>query len=319
MGTWRCLLHFGRVSFRGGSAVSVPPRGCRALGCGRQLLGAEGEALKQRRTQIMSRGLPKQKPIEGVREVIVVASGKGGVGKSTTAVNLALALAANDSSKAVGLLDVDVYGPSIPKMMNLRGNPELSPNNLMRPLLNYGIACMSMGFLVEETAPLVWRGLMVMSAIEKLLRQVDWGQLDYLVVDMPPGTGDVQLSVSQSIPISGAVIVSTPQDIALMDAHKGAEMFRKVNVPVLGLVQNMSVFQCPKCKHKTHIFGADGARKLAQTLDLDVLGDVPLHLSIREASDMGQPVVFSQPGSDEAKAYLHIASEVVRRLKSSSE
>lgn len=307
------------MSLRGGGAATVPPRGCRALGCGRQLLGAESEALKQRRTQIMSRGLPKQKPIEGVREVIVVASGKGGVGKSTTAVNLALALAANDSSKAVGLLDVDVYGPSIPKMMNLRGNPELSPNNLMRPLLNYGIACMSMGFLVEETAPLVWRGLMVMSAIEKLLRQVDWGQLDYLVVDMPPGTGDVQLSVSQNIPISGAVIVSTPQDIALMDAHKGAEMFRKVNVPVLGLVQNMSVFQCPKCKHKTHIFGADGARKLAQTLDLDVLGDVPLHLSIREASDMGQPVVFSQPGSDEAKAYLHIASEVVRRLKSSPE
>ncbi|XP_040599041.1 iron-sulfur protein NUBPL isoform X3 [Mesocricetus auratus] len=252
----------------------------------------------------MSRGLPKQKPIEGVREVIVVASGKGGVGKSTTAVNLALALAANDSSKAVGLLDVDVYGPSIPKMMNLKGNPELSPNNLMRPLLNYGIACMSMGFLVEETAPVVWRGLMVMSAIEKLLRQVDWGQLDYLVVDMPPGTGDVQLSVSQNIPISGAVIVSTPQDIALMDAHKGAEMFRKVHVPVLGLVQNMSVFQCPKCKHKTHIFGADGARKLAQTLDLDVLGDVPLHLSIREASDKGQPVVFSQPESEEVLNFL---------------
>ncbi|XP_073751159.1 iron-sulfur cluster transfer protein NUBPL isoform X5 [Callorhinus ursinus] len=220
----------------------------------------------------MSRGLPKQKPIEGVKQVIVVASGKGGVGKSTTAVNLALALAANDSSKAVGLLDVDVYGPSIPKMMNLKGNPELSQSNLMRPLLNYGIACMSMGFLVEETAPVVWRGLMVMSAIEKLLRQVDWGQLDYLVVDMPPGTGDVQISVSQHIPISGAVIVSTPQDIALMDARKGAEMFRKVHVPVLGLVQNMSVFQCPKCKHRTHIFGADGARRLARTLDLDVLG-----------------------------------------------
>lgn len=319
MGTWRRLLLFGGVSLRGGGVAAALPLGCRALSCGRQLLGAEGEALKQRRTQIMSRGLPKQKPIEGVREVIVVASGKGGVGKSTTAVNLALALAANDSSKAVGLLDVDVYGPSIPKMMNLKGNPELSPNNLMRPLLNYGIACMSMGFLVEETAPLVWRGLMVMSAIEKLLRQVDWGQRDYLVVDMPPGTGDVQLSVSQSIPISGAVIVSTPQDIALMDAHKGAEMFRKVNVPVLGLVQNMSVFQCPQCKHKTHIFGADGARKLAQTLDLDVLGDVPLHLSIREASDMGQPVVFSQPESDEAKAYLNIASEVVRRLKSPPE
>uniref|UniRef100_A0A2K6RUB4 Iron-sulfur cluster transfer protein NUBPL n=3 Tax=Rhinopithecus roxellana TaxID=61622 RepID=A0A2K6RUB4_RHIRO len=287
--------------------------------CRRQLSGAESETLKQRRTQIMSRGLPKQKPIEGVKQVLVVASGKGGVGKSTTAVNLALALAANDSSKAVGLLDVDVYGPSIPKMMNLKGNPELSQSNLMKPLLNYGIACMSMGFLVEENEPVVWRGLMVMSAIEKLLRQVDWGQLDYLVVDMPPGTGDVQLSVSQNIPITGAVIVSTPQDVALMDAHKGAEMFRKVHVPVLGLVQNMSVFQCPKCKHKTHIFGADGARKLAQTLGLEVLGDIPLHLNIREASDTGQPIVFSQPESDEAKAYLRIAVEVVRRLPSPSE
>ncbi|XP_072694300.1 iron-sulfur cluster transfer protein NUBPL isoform X16 [Canis lupus baileyi] len=173
---------------------------------------------------------------------------------------------------------------------------------------------MSMGFLIEETAPVVWRGLMVMSAIEKLLRQVDWGPLDYLVVDTPPGTGDVQLSISQNIPISGAVIVSTPQDIALVDAHKGAEMFRKVHVPVLGLIQNMSVFQCPKCKHRTHIFGADGARRLAQTLDLDILGDIPLHLNIRETSDTGQPIVFSQPESDEAKAYLRIAAEVVRRL-----
>ncbi|XP_032704777.1 iron-sulfur protein NUBPL isoform X3 [Lontra canadensis] len=187
---------------------------------------------------------------------------------------------------------------------------------------------MSMGFLVEETAPVVWRGLMVMSAIEKLLRQrrtnrdhgtgeeqrVDWGQLNYLVVDLPPGTGDVQLSVTQNIPISGAVIVSTPQDIALMDARKGAEMFRKVHVPILGLVQNMSVFQCPKCKHRTHIFGADGARRLARTLDLDVLGDIPLHLNIRETSDTGQPIVFSQPESDEAKAYLRIAAEVVKRL-----
>uniref|UniRef100_A0A8D2CLU9 Iron-sulfur cluster transfer protein NUBPL n=1 Tax=Sciurus vulgaris TaxID=55149 RepID=A0A8D2CLU9_SCIVU len=314
MGTWQRLLLCGGVSFRGGGGIPVPLGGSRSLVCRRQLSGADSEILKQRRTQIMSRGLPKQKPIEGVKQVIVVASGKGGVGKSTTAVNLALALAANDSSKAIGLLDVDVYGPSIPKMMNLKGNPELSQNNLMRPLLNYGIACMSMGFLVEDTTPVVWRGLMVMSAVEKLLRQVDWGQLDYLVVDMPPGTGDVQLSVSQNIPISGAVIVSTPQDIALMDAHKGAEMFRKVHVPVLGLVQNMSVFQCPKCKHKTHIFGADGARKLAQTLDLDVLGDIPLHPSIRETSDTGQPVVFSQPDSDEAKAYLRIATEVVRRL-----
>ncbi|XP_023587250.1 iron-sulfur protein NUBPL isoform X1 [Trichechus manatus latirostris] len=309
MGLWQRLLLSGGVLLRGVGGATARLGRSRVLVFRRQLSGVESETLKQRRTQIMSRGLPKQKPIEGVKQVIVVASGKGGVGKSTTAVNLALALAANDSTKAIGLLDVDVYGPSVPKMMNLRGNPELSQNNLMKPLLNYGIACMSMGFLVEETAPVVWRGLMVMSAIEKLLRQVDWGQLDYLVVDMPPGTGDVQLSVSQNIPISGAVIVSTPQDIALMDAHKGAEMFRKVHVPVLGLVQNMSVFQCPKCKHKTHIFGADGARKLARTLDLDVLGDIPLHLNIRETSDTGQPIVFSQPESDEVSSilkYIHL-------------
>lgn len=262
----------------------------------------------------MSRGLPKQKPIEGVKQVLAFASGKGGVGKSTTAVNIALALAAHDSTKAVGLLDADIYGPSIPKMMNLKGYPELSPKNLMRPLKNYGIACMSMGFLIEESAPIVWRGLMVMSAVEKLLRQVDWGQLDYLVIDMPPGTGDVHLSVSQNIPVTGAVIVSTPQDMALLDARKGAEMFRKVHVPVLGLVQNMSVFQCPKCKHETHIFGANGVRDLAKTLGLDVLGDVPLHLHIRETCDAGQPIVVSQPQSDMAKAYLRIANEIVKRL-----
>uniref|UniRef100_A0A8D0PW40 Nucleotide binding protein like n=1 Tax=Sus scrofa TaxID=9823 RepID=A0A8D0PW40_PIG len=180
--------------------------------------------------------------------------------------------------------------------------------------MEWGISCRTIGFLVDETRPLLWLHLSLQAFVKSLLRVVDWGQLDYLVVDMPPGTGDVQLSVSQNIPISGAVIVSTPQDIALMDAHKGAEMFRKVHVPVLGLVQNMSVFQCPKCKHKTHIFGADGARRLARTLDLDVLGDIPLHLNIREASDTGQPIVFSQPESDEAKAYLRIATEVVRRL-----
>uniref|UniRef100_A0A8C0GWX2 Iron-sulfur cluster transfer protein NUBPL n=1 Tax=Chelonoidis abingdonii TaxID=106734 RepID=A0A8C0GWX2_CHEAB len=257
------------------------------------------EFLKEKRAQIMSRGLPKQKPIEGVKQVLVFASGKGGVGKSTTAGKFLFALTSIFIiTKAVGLLDADVYGPSIPKMMNLKGNPELSPKNLMRPLKNYGIACMSMGFLVEETAPVVWRGLMVMSAIEKLLRQVDWGQLDYLVIDMPPGTGDVQLSVSQNIPVTGAVIVSTPQDIALLDARKGAEMFRKVHVPVLGLVQNMSVFQCPKCKHETHIFGADGVRDLAKTLGLDVLGDIPLNVNIRETCDAGQPIVISQPQSD---------------------
>ncbi|XP_074765959.1 iron-sulfur cluster transfer protein NUBPL isoform X2 [Athene noctua] len=274
---WRWALRAARLP-GAGRAPTVPRHG---PGCGAAVpaaafadsasSGSRDEALRDRRARILSRGLPQQKPVEGVKQVVVVASGKGGVGKSTTAVNIALALAANDSTKEVGLLDADIYGPSIPKMMNLKGNPELTQKNLMRPLKNYGITCMSMGFLIEETAPVVWRGLMVMSAVEKLLRQVDWGQLDYLVIDMPPGTGDVQLSVSQNIPIAGAVIISTPQDVALLDARKGAEMFRKVHVPVLGLVQNMSVFQCPKCKHETHIFGANGVRDLAKTLELDFL------------------------------------------------
>ncbi|XP_042297026.1 iron-sulfur protein NUBPL isoform X2 [Sceloporus undulatus] len=275
---------------------------------------AKDAVLKDKRSKIMARGLPKQTPIEGVKQVLVVASGKGGVGKSTTAVNIALALAANDSTKAVGLLDADVYGPSIPKMMNLKGSPEVTPKNLMRPLVNYGIACMSMGFLIEETAPIVWRGLMVMSAIEKLLRQVDWNHLDYLVIDMPPGTGDVQLSVSQNIPVAGAVIVSTPQDIALLDARRGTEMFRKVNVPVLGLVQNMSIFQCPKCKHETHIFGADGVKNLASDLGLDILGDVPLHVHIRETSDAGKPIVVSQPQSN-VTFFKVWKREIVRWIK----
>ncbi|KAM6255215.1 LOW QUALITY PROTEIN: iron-sulfur cluster transfer protein NUBPL [Spheniscus humboldti] len=318
---WRWALRAARLPAGGGRAPTAPWRdpGCGPASCAAPFAdsassSSRDEAVRDKRARILSRGLPKQKPIEGVKQVVVLASGKGGVGKSTTAVNIALALAANDSTKEVGLLDADIYGPSIPKMMNLKGNPELTPKNLMRPLKNYGIACMSMGFLIEETAPVVWRGLMVMSAVEKLLRQVDWGQLDYLVIDMPPGTGDVQLSVSQNIPIAGAVIISTPQDVALLDAHKGAEMFRKVHVPVLGLVQNMSVFQCPKCKHETHIFGADGVRDLAKALGLDILGDIPLHVNIRETCDSGQPVVISQPQSDAAKAYLKIAMEIVRRL-----
>lgn len=275
----------------------------------------DSKVLTERQKQQMARGLPKQKPITGVKQVIVVASGKGGVGKSTTAVNLALGLMANDPSKSVGLLDADVYGPSVPKLMNLKGNPELTDDNLMIPLTNYGIPCMSMGFLVEDVAPVVWRGLMVMSAIEKLLRQVDWGSLDYLVVDMPPGTGDVQLSITQNIPISGAVIVSTPQDIALLDARRGVEMFKRMNVPVLGLVQNMSVFQCPSCKHQTHIFGSDGARHLAHTLGVQFLGDIPLHLTIREMSDRGKPVVVSSPDSPKAEAYRKVASAVVQQLE----
>ncbi|NXJ12266.1 NUBPL protein, partial [Odontophorus gujanensis] len=293
----------GAARRTGSGAVWEGSGSWRAPGGGiRPPSGSRDEVLQERRTRILSRGLPKQKPIEGVKQVLVVASGKGGVGKSTTAGKIFLAVVL--SAKEVGLLDADIYGPSIPKMMNLKGNPELTPKNLMRPLKNYGIACMSMGFLIEETAPVVWRGLMVMSAVEKLLRQVDWGQLDYLVIDMPPGTGDVQLSISQNIPIAGAVIISTPQDVALLDARKGTEMFRKVHVPVLGLVQNMSVFQCPNCKHETHIFGADGVRNLAKTLGLDVLGDIPLHVNVRETCDSGQPVVISQPQSDAVSCAL---------------
>ncbi|XP_077586967.1 iron-sulfur cluster transfer protein NUBPL [Stigmatopora nigra] len=275
----------------------------------------DANALHERQKQQMARGLPKKKAIAGVSQVLVVASGKGGVGKSTTAVNLALALMANEPSKSVGLLDADVYGPSIPKLMNLKGNPELTDSNRMLPLINYGIRCMSMGFLVEETAPIVWRGLMVMSALDKLLRQVDWGSLDYLVVDMPPGTGDVQLTITQSIPIAGAIIVSTPQDIALLDARRGAEMFKKVNVPVLGMVQNMSVFRCPNCDHETAIFGSGGAKRLADTLGVTLLGDIPLHVNIREMSDEGKPVAVSSPGSLEALSYMALANAVVRRLE----
>ncbi|XP_013786683.1 iron-sulfur protein NUBPL-like [Limulus polyphemus] len=217
------------------------------------------------------KGLPTKLPIAGVKQVIVVASGKGGVGKSTTAVNLALAIKMTQKNKDVGLLDADVYGPSIPRMMNLSGQPEVTNQNLMKPLMNFGIKCMSMGFLVEEKSAIVWRGLMVMSAIQKLLRQVAWGPLDYLVVDMPPGTGDTQLSLSQSIPITGAVIVTTPQDIALLDAVRGTDMFRKVGVPVLGIIQNMNAFSCPNCGHTSYIFGQDGAQRVAKQLDVEIL------------------------------------------------
>ncbi|XP_033732526.1 iron-sulfur protein NUBPL-like [Pecten maximus] len=262
----------------------------------------------------MARGLPKKLPIPGVKHVVVVASGKGGVGKSTTAVNLALGLAANNPKSQVGLLDADIHGPSIPCMMNLQGQPEINNQNLMKPLVNFGIKCMSMGFLVDDKQAIVWRGPMVMSAVQKLLRQVTWGPLDYLVVDMPPGTGDTQLSISQNIPISGALIVSTPQDIALLDARRGAQMFHNVKVPVLGLVQNMSVYVCPKCGHAEHIFGKDGASTIASDMGMDIIGDVPLHICIREGSDRGQPVVVSQPQSPQALVYKQIAERITDKL-----
>uniref|UniRef100_T1IY64 Iron-sulfur cluster transfer protein NUBPL n=1 Tax=Strigamia maritima TaxID=126957 RepID=T1IY64_STRMM len=262
----------------------------------------------------IAKGLPTKFPIAGVKYVVVVASGKGGVGKSTTAVNLALAFAKNEKEKTVGLLDADVYGPSIPQMMNLSGQPELTHQKLMKPLTNYGIKCMSMGFLIEKNDAVVWRGLMVMSAIQKFLRQVAWGPLDYLIIDMPPGTGDTQLSISQNIPISGAVIVTTPQEVALLDARKGIKMFRDVKVPVLGIIQNMSTFYCPKCNHVTNIFGHDGAKKLSEAVDVELLGDIPLHVEIMQSSDSGKPVVAEQPDGPQATFYRRIAEKIVKKL-----
>jgi ATP-binding protein involved in chromosome partitioning len=252
---------------------------------------------------------PEAKPLApGVRAFVAVASGKGGVGKSTTAVNLALAFAA--MGHKVGLLDADIYGPSMPRMMGITGKPRTRDDRTIEPMERYGVRCMSMGFLVPEEAPMIWRGPMVMSAIEQLLRDVAWGELDVMVVDLPPGTGDAQLTLAQRVPLTGAVIVSTPQDIALIDARKGLNMFRKVDVPVFGIVENMSYFECPNCGHRSEIFSHGGAHREADRLEVDFLGEVPLDPAIRETSDSGKPIVVSDPASPHAKAYLEIARKV---------
>jgi len=263
----------------------------------------------------MAKGLPKRQALPGVKKIVLVSSAKGGVGKSTTTVNIAMAMATNNKQAlSIGVLDADVFGPSIPKLLNLRGNPVVNDKNLMEPLRNYGIKCMSMGFLVNEEDAIVWRGPMVMSAIQRLTRQVDWAPLDYLFIDMPPGTGDVQLSISQLLPVDGAVIVTTPQDIALLDARRGVEMLNKVDIPVLGLVQNMSHFVCPKCEHVSHIFGNDGARKLSRDLNTEILADVPLDLAICEHADKGLPIVIAQPHTAMTSAYRQIADKILTKL-----
>jgi len=246
--------------------------------------------------------------LPGVKSIIAVASGKGGVGKSTTAVNIALGLAA--SGKKIGLLDADIYGPSMPRMMGISGQPSSSDGKTLDAMENYGVKVMSMGFLVEEDTPMIWRGPMVQSALEQMMRDVSWGELDALVVDMPPGTGDVQLTMAQRVPLTGAVIVSTPQDIALLDARKGLNMFRKVDVPVFGVVENMSYFLCPHCNERSDIFSHGGAREEADKLGIDFLGEVPLHMDIRTTSDSGHPIVVSNPESEHAKAYCGIAEKI---------
>ncbi|OBA23297.1 P-loop containing nucleoside triphosphate hydrolase protein [Metschnikowia bicuspidata var. bicuspidata NRRL YB-4993] len=269
--------------------------------------GADGPGIPR-----MSRGLPVRRRIANVGKVLLVSSAKGGVGKSTVLVNVALAL--RKLGKRCGVLDVDIFGPSIPKLLRLQGEPRLSSSGKLIPLSNYGLPSMSMGYLVAPESPVVWRGLMVMKALQQLLFEVEWPALDYLVIDMPPGTGDTQLTISQLVKVDGALIVSTPQDIALIDAVKGIAMFEKVSIPILGLVQNMSHFVCPNCHHEAHIFGLDGARRAALEHGLDVLGSIPLHETICVQSDLGVPVVVAGGDPLILEPYIGIGRKVVEKL-----
>jgi ATP-binding protein involved in chromosome partitioning len=246
--------------------------------------------------------------LPGVKNIVAVASGKGGVGKSTTAVNIALALAAEGAR--VGLLDADIYGPSLPMMMGVQGRPESADGKTMEPLENHGVQVMSIGFLVDGDQAMIWRGPMATQALEQLLRQTNWKDLDYLIVDLPPGTGDIQLTLSQRVPMTGAVIVTTPQDIALLDAKKGIKMFEKVGVPILGIVENMAVHVCSNCGHVEHIFGADGGKKMAADYNMDYLGALPLALQIRVQADSGQPTVVADPDGEIAGIYKAVARQV---------
>jgi len=250
--------------------------------------------------------------LENIKNIIAVASGKGGVGKSTTSVNLALALAAEGAK--VGILDADIYGPSQPRMLGTNQRPESADGKSIEPVESFGIQSMSMGFLIEEEEPMIWRGPMVTQALQQMLGDTNWKELDYLVIDLPPGTGDIQLTLSQKVPVSGAVIVTTPQDISLLDARKALKMFEKVNVPVLGIVENMSTHICSECGHEEHIFGAGGGETMAQQYNVDMLGDIPLDIKIREGADSGHPTVVSDPDGDIALSYRTIARRIAAHL-----
>jgi len=252
------------------------------------------------------------KPLQGIKNIIAVASGKGGVGKSTTAVNLALALQAEGAT--VGILDADIYGPSIPRMLGCKGQPESSDGKSLEPMIGHGIQSMSIGYLVEEDTPMIWRGPMVTQALEQLLNDTRWKDIDYMVVDLPPGTGDIQLTLAQKIPVSGAIIVTTPQDIALLDARKGLKMFEKVEVPVLGIVENMSIHICSECGHAEHIFGEGGGARMAEQHDVDFLGALPLDIRIREQADSGNPTVAAMADSQISDIYRDIARKTAAKL-----
>lgn len=250
--------------------------------------------------------------LPNVKNIIAVASGKGGVGKSTTSVNLALALAAEGAS--VGLLDADIYGPSQPQMLGISGRPESSDGKTMDPMLAHGIQAMSIGFLIDVDTPMVWRGPMVTGALEQLLRETKWRDLDYLIIDLPPGTGDIQLTLAQKIPVTGAIIVTTPQDIALLDARKGLKMFEKVSIPILGIVENMSTHICSQCGHEEHIFGAGGGALMCKDYNVDLLGSLPLDIKIREQSDSGKPTVITEPDGKIAAIYKQIARSAASKI-----
>ncbi|WP_295405308.1 iron-sulfur cluster carrier protein ApbC [uncultured Thiocystis sp.] len=252
------------------------------------------------------------KPIDHVKNIIAVASGKGGVGKSTTAVNLALALSAEGAT--VGILDADIYGPSQPRMLGITGKPESKDGKSLEPMNSYHLQAMSIGFLIDEETPMIWRGPMVTQALEQLLNDTNWADLDYLVIDLPPGTGDTQLTLAQKVPVSGAIIVTTPQDIALLDARKGLKMFQKVEVPVLGIVENMSIHICSKCGHEEHIFGSGGGQSMSDQYGVDLLGSLPLELHIREETDSGKPTVVAQPESRATEIYREIARKTAAKL-----
>jgi ATP-binding protein involved in chromosome partitioning len=285
----------------GGAAASAPPpRPAAAPGAGATRPGAAAPGHGPRP------GGPAGIP--GVGAIIAVASGKGGVGKSTVAINLALAL--RDLGLKIGVLDADIYGPSLPKLLAIKERPQTAGGTRLKPIMRHGMPVMSIGFLVEEETPMIWRGPMVMSALTQMLREVDWGEVDVMVVDMPPGTGDAQLTMAQQVPLKGAVIVSTPQDLALIDARRGIAMFRRVNVPVLGIVENMSTFICPHCGERSDIFGHGGAQREAERLGVPFLGEVPLSIDIREKSDAGAPVVASDPDGPHAEAFRAIAARV---------
>lgn len=273
------------------------------------ILTAQREAPAQ---QPKPAAAPGKLELPGVKKIIAVASGKGGVGKSTTAANLALAL--SRMGLKVALFDADIYGPSMPCMMGLSGLKPGNNGERMLPLENHGIKVMSIGFMIPDDSPVIWRGPMVMGALEQLLREVEWGELDVMVVDMPPGTGDTQLTMSQRVPLAGAVIVSTPQDIALLDARKGLNMFRKVEVPVLGVIENMSYYVCPSCGHREHVFSHGGARQAAEQLEADFLGEIPLDIKIREMADEGTPIVVADPEGPHTKAYGEIARKVWEKI-----